>query len=359
MKVYYATILLTALFSIMAELFSCRHTGMAGSLKNEPRLTKLLLFLAASILIFVAGLRYNVGADYGAYSKLGFQIFDDLEESLQTFDEPGLRILVRILSWFTDDGAYITFTCSVITIGLFLFTAYKNEPSYAMVTMLFILVGIWSGSFNGVRQYFAAAILFAGHRLIYERKIWKYLLCVFIATCFHLSAVVMVVLYFLLRNKLTARNIILLVLGTAIISANYDTIFSLIGLLKVSDTASQTVYANTTVNILRVLVACAPAGLCLILYWGKETTEEQTFYINALIIHASAMVAASDSAYLARITIYTSPFVVVALPKLIRFDNKRLETLTRIGIIFLYAVFWYIGISESNVLREFHWIWER
>lgn len=87
----------------------------------------------------------------------------------------------------------------------------------------------------------------------------------------------------------------------------------------------------------------------------NDLTSEETFYTNALVIHGAAMIAASNSAYLARIGIYTSPYVIVALPKLLRVENKYVEMLMRVGVLALYAVYWYIGISGSESLCNFRW----
>lgn len=328
------------------------------TLKAQPFPVKIFLFLTVAMLVFVAGCRYYVGTDYGAYYK-GLKIYAPrLKTALQEFDEPGLPLVATIVSWFTDDGAYLVFACSLLTIGLFLTTIYRNENSFLMVSLLFMFLP-WDGTFNGVRQYLAAAILFCGHRCIYDKKLWKWLLTVFIATAFHKSAVVMVVLYFLLRNKVSIRNVILLAIGTYIVAVNYDAIFSLIGFLKDTDTTNTTVYANTSVNILRILVSCCPAIVCLVLYSNRELTDEQTFYMNSLIIYGASMVAASGSAYLARIGIYTNSFVVVGLPKLFRTNNKVIERLLRIGIVCLYAIFFYVETSGSKSLSNFQWIWER
>jgi len=328
------------------------------SLKEQPLGVKVFLFLTAAMLIFVAGCRYCVGADYTSYYH-GLTIYAPrLEESLRDYDEPGLPIIATIVSWFTDDGAYFIFTCSLLTIGLFLITTYRNESSPLMTSLLFMFI-VWYGTFNGVRQYLAAAILFCGHRFIYEKKIWKWLLTVLIATGVHTSAIIMFVLYFLLRNKVNLRNVILLSIGTYIVAANYDTIFSIINVVKETDRGTTSGYALRSVNALRILVSCCPAIACLVLSWGKTLTKEQTFYMNSLIIYGASMVAASNSAYLARIGIYTEPFVVVGLPKLFRIKNKQVENLLRIGIICLYAIFFYIEISGSSTLRTFHWIWER
>lgn len=358
MVTYYWTFAVVFACSLMASSISKTMGCQNMTLKAQPFPVKIFLFLTAAMLIFVAGCRYYVGTDYGAYYK-GLKIYAPrLKTALQEFDEPGLPLVATIVSWFTDDGAYLVFACSLLTIGLFLTTIYRNENSFLMVSLLFMFLP-WNGTFNGVRQYFAAAVLFVGHRFIYEKKLWKWLLTVFLAACFHITALVMVILYFLLRNKVSIRNVILLTIGTYIVSANYDAIFSLIGFLKDTDATNTTVYATTSVNTLRILVACAPAIVCLVLYSNKNLTKEQTFYMNSLVIHAAAMVAASNSAYLARIGIYTTPFVVVALPKLFRTENKVLERILRIGIVVLYAIFFYVEISGSKSLNPFHWIWER
>lgn len=357
MGAYYLTFAVVFSFSLIAISISKTMGYQDMSIKEQPFAVKIFLFLTAAMLIFVAGCRYYVGTDYGAYYK-GLTIYaPHFEEALRTFDEPGLPLIARIVSWFTDDGAYIIFACSCLTIGIFLITIYRYENSYLMTSLLFLFLQ-WNGTFNAVRQCFAAAILFCGHRFIYDKKLWKWLLTVLLAACFHISAVIMAVLYFLLRNKVRLRNVLLLAIGTYIVSANYDTVFSFVGLLKDKDMVLDT-YATTTVNALRILVSCSPAIACLILYYKKELSEEQTFYMNSLVIHAAAMVAASNSAYLARIGIYTTPFVVVALPKLFRTENKVLERILRIGIVVLYAIFFYVETSGSKSLSNFQWIWER
>lgn len=356
MSAYFITLFLVFLFSYLAESFD-NPSGVDGVAlnKKKPIGTRGCLFLCAFVLIFVAGSRYYVGTDFGAYYR-GIKIYGSrLEEAIKTFDEPGLPLIARIVGNFTDDGSWFIMICSLLTIGLYLITLYRNGTNYCMMSVLFMFL-VWDGTFNGVRQYFASAILFFGHRYIYDKKIWKWAITVFIASCFHISAVVMFVLYFLLRNQVKVRNIILLAVCTYIISANYDKIFSFIGFLKDEEMVMNS-YATKSVNVLRILVSCAPAILCLIIYINRDVSKEKTFYINALVIHGSAMISASNSTYLARIGIYTAPYVVVSLPKLLNLDNKAIEKILRVGVLALYFIFWYIELSKNSSTRNYQWIW--
>lgn len=353
MTTYYWTMGLVIVFSFLAELFWSKPRLDGSIPEKTPMTTKVFLFLSAAVMIFIAGSRYYVGSDFGGYYR-GLRTYAPrLGEALRTFDEPGLPLIASIVKLFTNDGAWLIMTCSVLTIGLFLIVCYKNERSYLMASLLFFFT-IWDGTFNGVRQYLASAVLFCGHRCIYDKKFIKWLITVLLATAVHSSAIVMVTLYFLLRNKVRIRNILLLAVGTYIVSANYDVIFSFLGF---ADESELTSYAARSVNVLRIMVACAPAVMCLFVNLKKEMTAEDTFYTNAMVVHGAAMIAASNSAYLARIGIYTGPFVVVALPKMLRTENKYVEMLMRVGTLVLYGIFWYVEVSGSPDLNNFRFVW--
>lgn len=357
MGVYYGVIILSSVLCFIATKLNSIGRPIRKQY-NPP--TVGFLVLTSVLLIVTGGLRYYVGTDYGAYYR-GIEIYGGrFKEAVANFDEPGLSIIALLIGRFTSDGAYFIFTCAAITYSLILITQYRNSDNFVFVTLLFLFVGNWHGAFNGVRQYLAAAIVFAGHRLILNKKFWKYALVVFIAFCVHRSAIIMIIPYFLYRNRITFRNVALLLIGTYIVARNYDTIFSIVGLLKDSEMSiGDQEYYGTVVNIFRVLVALAPAIVCFILYYSKDISSENSFYINALLVNAAAMIATSNSAYLARLGIYTNMVTPLALSKLLKFKNYSVELAVKFGVVFFYAIYWYIEVSGSGSLNNFHWIWER
>lgn len=357
MSAYYWTILIAVAFSWAANFCNTQFTSPKLK-RSKP--TKLFLGLMTLTLVFTAGLRYYVGTDFGGYYN-GLVIYGNrLNQSLRELDEPALPILATIVGWFTDDGAYFIFVCSLITICLILITTINHTDCFTFACLLFVFTGIWHGTFNGVRQYLAAAIVFSAHRLILDRKFLKYALAVFVAFCVHRSAIIMIIPYFILGNRISFKNVLLLMIGTFILSANYDTVFSFVGLLKDENMSiSDQAYFSTSVNIYRVLVACAPPALCLFLYAPHKPDKEQTFYLNALIMNGAAVLATANSAYLARLGIYTSVFLPLALSKLVTFKNRYIESTIKVVIIVLFFFFWYIEVSSSENLNSFQWIWER
>lgn len=348
-------LLIVSFAAILASALNTNYQHVNGLRARYPLPVKACLLAAIATLVIVSGFRYAVGTDFFNYYRMeGYS--KKLDESLKTLDEPVLPLLATIVSKFTDNGSYFLLVCAALTITLSLVPCYKYTNSILFVTYLYIFVGIWHGSFNGVRQFLAAAIVFAGHRLILQKKIWKYLLVVFIAFCVHKSAVVMVIPYFILNNRVSIKNLLLLAIGTLIVAWNYEDIFRFAGLLKDSDMQmSDAAYYTTSVSIFRILVACAPAVFFVVLYLSEDTKGEERFYINALVMNAAAMLAMSNSAYLARLAIYTNMFSPLAIARLLRLKNKQLESVIKVVIVTLFAVYWYIEVSRSSSINNFQW----
>lgn len=359
MTPYFLTIVLMVIFSSAAQTTRRVDTGnRLSESKPASKITSVLLIAAVIPLVFTAGFRYEVGADFNAYYKADEVFGGNVWEKIKTLHEPGISILVEIINLFSNDGAAYIFTFSFLTIVPTTYILLRRSNNYTVILLLYVFCGCWHGTFNGVRQYLAATVIMFGYRYIQEKKFVKYAITVFIAYCFHSSAIVMIVPYFVMRGKINYRNIFLLALGTLLVSSNYDTIFSFIGVIKDKEVVMDT-YATASVNILRVLANCAPAVLAVALYIKKDPTPEQTFYINGLIVNAAAMIAASNSTYLARISIYTTLFIPAGLPKLIRLEDKKMEKLLWVIIIALFAIFWYYEVSTYPSLNHFKWVWER
>ena len=118
------------------------------------------------------------------------------------------------------------------------------------------------------------------------------------------------------------------------------------------------IYLNTSVNIFRILVGVSPAIYFGVSLWNKEKTQIEVFYLNLLFIHAIANLTTINSAYLARFTIYTSPFAVIAISELSKTINIKYRKVTMVCIILLYFIFWLYEMYNSETLRNFTFIWQ-
>ena len=318
------------------------------------------VIILSSVLILVSGLRYRVGTDFMAYYRSRVLDFRVVWESLISFKEPGIKLLSFLSHSVYDDGASLIFLTALITIGLYCWTIYRYHVMYLISMLLYLFLGEWQGSFNGVRQYLAAAILFAGHRFIMERKLWQYCIVVFVATLFHTTALVMIVPYFLFNRKPDITQLVILTAGAIVVRFSYGILFSLIGGYKgtVMNVEGDE-YLTNDVNILRILVAFIPVIVYIFLSNKENHTKAQDFYINAMFFNAFSMMAGMGSAYLARIGIYTGAALTVGYGYLFQtIDDERSRKITIYLVMGVYFLYWVYSL-QINSLKTFRWVFSQ
>lgn len=352
--VYWSVLIAVIVMSAVAEanpkmLFS--RSGQAV-VRPDP-VASLLLSL---VLILVAGLRYRVGSDYYAYYRWHVGDWGEVLQDILRFHEGGFSLLAKLSRIIVDHGQTLIFISAAITIGLYAWTIYRYSPAYSLSILLFLLLGQWQGTFNGIRQYIAAAILFAGHRLILEKKLWQYAVLVLGAAMFHASAAVMIIPYFLLNRKADIPQLVLLALGAIVIRFSYSVVFSFIGSLQDKAVNVNSIYISNSVNVFRILTAFIPIVIFIVLCNKKDLTKEHNFYINALFFHAFSMLAGMGSAYLGRIGIYTGAMVTIGYGYLFDLiEEERSRNITAFIVLALLFAYWIYSVYAGGIGR-FQWI---
>ncbi len=353
---YFIAIILVFVFSLLAD--NTEHTTLKKKDDTSDFSKKMYVFLALAVLVLVSGLRYRVGTDYGGYMS-GYQTdLSEVWEKIITFREPGIKIVTLLSTLIYDDYVSMFLGMALITVSLNVITISKHSESIMLGLMLYIFIGAWHGSFNGVRQYAAAAIIFAGHRFILQKKFWKYAAVVLLASLFHITALIMLPIYFLANQKLSIKNLIIFVIIAVVMRYSYDFFFEIMSVIKEKD-QSQYAYMQESVTIFRVLVAFAPIALALLVRKDFFEDKENTFYFTMLLLNATFMFATSGSAYLARVGIYTDIYATLAFPKMLKGMKKSDQMLLMVLILALYFIFWYYEVSKRPALNNFQFIWQR
>ena len=356
MKVYFLMLLVLSIIF----LFNTYYVGHGKTnvvLKERP--TKEVSFFIVSVLVLVAGLRYRVGADY-VYYYTSYEGFKKAE--LNIFDEPGYKILARISGKIYDDPATVLFLAALITVSLMTITVIRNSEMYWISILLYIFLGEWSGCFNGIRQYLAIAILFAGHCYIKEKKFWHWLMIVFIAMLFHITAIVAVAFYFYPQMKISLKNIFFSVLVVFMGLQVYDKIFSFIGFIKQDELileGAASTYIMNSINPLRIAVSWIPVLFFLIFIKYYNINEDKfKFYMNMSILNACFMTAAMNSAYLGRVGGYTNIYNTIIWPLLLKKVEKRSRVILICIMLLCYMLYWLAEMSKED-LAVFTWIFQR
>lgn len=351
-------------FSFVASVLFANWADAQLKLRDDPsrvpRRFAVGAFFVFLVLAGVSALRWRVGTDYWTYDRNYEDYVQEFLDGPQLLGEPGIRLLAWVSHSLGAGSAGMFALAAIITMGLFVRTLWRWSPAFALSIAILILSGVWHGSFNGVRQYLACAILFAGHRFVIDRKPVKWGFVVLLASLFHISALVAILLYFIPTKQTSFRSQTLVVVLGLIGMFGFGSILGLIEAATGDVGLSGGSYANRSVNPLRIAFAFFPIGL----YWFLENRNavratEAWFYINMMVVYAATYLASANSAYLARFSIYLTPFLAIGLVSITSVPNRTERILIRGATIIVFATFLYIDIVDTRNLVNFQWIFNR
>ena len=335
-------------------------SGLAQQYRNRNRqMRNFLLFVTIALLTIVAGLRYKVGVDYTQYMVSFPKYVENVFEAIKAFNEPGIYVIAWLGSKIINEPVSMFLITAIVVCVTFGITISKQSNNYMFSFAIFLFAGCWTGSFNAMRQYLACIIVFAAHRYIYTREWKKYFLAIILAMAFHRSAIIMLVFYFLIKNKVTIKNTLVLMLAGLAISRWNDSILLFIqnNTEKYSNTdIMSTAYVLQDVSALRILVNVVPILVALVFYGITRINlnPEKAFYYNLFLLNGILAIGTGGSAYLARMLIYSNIFLPLAYPKVFDSQSKQGKILRGLILLF-YFIFWIYEISINRDLRNWYW----
>lgn len=314
------------------------------------------LLLSGTVLTIVAGLRYNVGTDYLAY------IINYEEYKTLKFQNIGCSFVAKLSEHIYDDYSTWFFLMSLITVGFCIFAIKKHSRIWPLSIILYLFMGYWHLSFNIVKQCVSMAIIIAYQEHLYDKNIFKWIFVCLVASLFHISALFMIPIYFLVIRKINIRQLIIIVFVGIVISLGYQQLFEIISFLKGNagtESLTSAVGARE-VNVLRILVNIAPTFLLLFIRSSFDNEDmELRVLSNFSILNAVLSIAASKSVYLTRFCNYTGIFNLFFIPFIVRKISKKNQLLVCSIMIICYFVFWIYDLSKGSTTSVFQWIFER
>ena len=170
--------------------------------------TQIFSGLSALMLIGIAGLRYETGGDWDAYTELfaDFPTFSRLiGHPVELFDqkvEEGFTLLCAFVKSCGGIVQHLFFVVTAINITL-IASALPKYTKYPVVALLcYYGILYFQLEMIYIRQATAVALCFFALQYIQPKKILPYMLFIFLACTFHRVAVLMVPLYFFLNTKI-------------------------------------------------------------------------------------------------------------------------------------------------------------
>ena len=170
--------------------------SISRNLINNKKTSFWSLEILLLLLVFatLSGLRWNVGVDYLEYLNNFNRVGLNLEGR---FTEISFKYFTRLLA---INGIHFSFYFGIISFFqlYFIYKLFQNEKYLYPFLAIIILFGPEFLSWmNGIRQMLAATIFVWSIQFIKNKEFIKYLLVILFASTIHLSAIVLISIYFI------------------------------------------------------------------------------------------------------------------------------------------------------------------
>lgn len=182
-------------FVISAILFVC---GLLSWVRTDRWLEAFILFVTCSSLILLCGLRGNIEADYSSY----LDIFTSSKQG--SFSAVGVEPLYfyfnKFIAYIGLPFQTVIFTMALLSLPPKCFFFYENSPNFVFSILVYYSTTYFLFDFIQIRQGLTIAIFIYSLKFILSGNFKRYFICILIASTIHISALLLIPCYFILRR---------------------------------------------------------------------------------------------------------------------------------------------------------------
>lgn len=311
---------------------------------------------------------YSVGTDYGLNYK---RIYDQSEANnllmnmkLSDGDvgrsvEIGWTALQYEMKVLGLSFAYVNFVVASIII-FFLFLSLKQSPIPMLSIVLYVLLFRYFASYNILRQSVAVIVFLYSIKYIVSKEFLKYLFFCALAMCFHLSALLLLPLYFVQYLKMSARMSIILILAVYVLTiSNMDlVIFSWLGEAGIIMKAYTHYFLVENELNYPIAYLYIPSVLLFIPYLYLVWTSKiklldvySKFYVFAIML--SVLTIHYEALF--RVNEYFMGAVIIALPLMLKVQNRHKPLSSQMLVLLGCSVLYYsvYVFLNANTIRPY------
>ncbi|WP_228451905.1 EpsG family protein [Chryseobacterium sp. G0186] len=214
---YYIIAMLYMLFFSIQEVFG-------------NKVEKKWFWFLGVYLIIIAGLRDDVGPDYGSY--LGLYNYSDTKsyssifmkmlhmEGPEHLDVEWLYTLINKILLNVFDAPFFMLTFVIAIFAIFFKVEYTEDNTFYPFTFtLFMFIpGFFIGESGQIRQNLATFMVYYAIRFIKEQKLWHYLFFIFLSSGVHSVCYMFLPMYWIARIPLNKTIMLIMIIGSVFLS---------------------------------------------------------------------------------------------------------------------------------------------
>ena len=355
---------------------------------SSNRRRKIYLIVTFGVLILVAGLRDpSVGTDLaGHYAKRYNMIGSYSWSQIPTFSatigyEIGYCYFTRFLHFFSSDVQFFVFATSFLMCAAFGYFIYKESTDVVLSAELMLFNCFYYRFMTMMRQGLAISIILVAYTLLNgsERKLKDYIkfaLLILLASTFHSSAILCMLMILFDRLKFTKKQIIFGVGAMVAFYLFYMNFYTVAlnffgtgnNYERYLTSATEGVGNINMQTIYNFLLAFVPFLLgYYVLVWEKKKEKHlfkddknmyclkknESFLLYMVLIASTFNLLVFRMNILNRFSLYFTPFVLILCPYAISsMKLKSNKPIVRACIYFMFGV--YFVWLTINKAAEFY-----
>lgn len=341
------------------------------STRNVAFVIKCLLCMTPIIIIY--GLREGVGTDYYNYERIYNTVHNvpfnayfglHLINRGDYYIEVGYYLLNRLASSY-----HVLLTLAIILMFLVLFLTLKDFKDRINISLavLIYLSTQFIYAMNSVRFAIALCFVFLSYRYILKEDFIRFTIFVFIAACFHKTALFCIALYFVQEfnqsyiNKIRNTLMMIAILLFPFLSQYLFDTFKQLSVFRRYFSAS--VYAaNESMDIgfgwlLHILPIIVPL---IIFAWRYilEDSESRTLF-RIFIMNIPFRMLGLYNTWYTRFARYSQVVEVIFIPLVVnRIENKKIKRFLTIYYVIWYIFYfgYYAIVNDAGDSLSYAWI---
>lgn len=324
---------------------------------------KISVFLTFLGLFLFAALRGSGNGDYYTYLNYS-KLITDFDSVLDN-DFPmeiGFRILSYFVNFISANSQWVIILMNFISLTLF----YKFISKYSsnmLLSVFLFLPYYFMFDMHAARTAVAIAITTLSIKYILKRNFFKFIIIIILATCFHLVAIVMLPVYFLVNYKIFNYYNILIIL----LMIPFSYFFNLLNLvillaskIGIGNIASKVVNYAESDRFGYAFSLLDPRFLLLLVFFtfavilfknlDNQTSLTKLWGIMIWVAMILTLIVRSNTFITYRTTSFYSLYLIVLIPEILieiksRFE-KKVFIMFYIFILLLFLVYTLFLIKD-------------
>ena len=330
------------------------------SLTFKSKETRKKIFLYASFIdmfLFLSLRSIDVGIDLPNY----FYFFDKCNEhSWATIFsyryEPGFIIYTKIIAnVFNNKQLFLSVTALLSLAGPF-YIIKKYSKNYFLGIFLYITFQFFTYDFYLLRQIIAMSITMLSLKFVEEKKLIKFILMIVLATCFHTSACIFIIVYWLSKINMDNKKVVLVffimvavaIFGNSIINMALNFLYQH---YAESEGEAGGYFYFSILMIIFILITAIKNDFF-------ENDKRNIMWYNILIMALFVQLLAIMKPIINRLTIYYSIAIIIALPNAIHsIKEKNTRMLLSFGTFIGFFIFYLTRLDNPITYIDYHFFW--